>query len=276
MITEWVKEVATHPGDGQAHAQHHRHHRRRRAPRARAGPTRSRSSTPSTRSWASTSTRFAPQPQVARPARRTAATAARRSSRSRCTWCRPSPATRTSGCRSRGIGGIATWQDAAEFMLLGADQRAGLHRRHALRLPHRRGHDRRAVELDATRRASRPLGDFAAEPCRASRTGATSTSTTRSSREIDQQKCIGCEPLLRRLRGRRAPVDRGGRRPEGAARSSRRSASAATSACSSARCRAASPWTRSPTGRAPMSWRPYQEALGKGVACELPGERHPH
>jgi len=31
-----------------------------------------------------------------------------------------------------------------------------------------------------------------------------------------------------------------------------------------------------PTGRAPMSWRAYQEALGRGVACELPGERHAH
>ena len=27
-------------------------------------------------------------------------------------------------------------------------------------------------------------------------------------------------------------------------------------------------------GTAPMSWRAYQEALGKGVACEMPGERH--
>ena len=30
------------------------------------------------------------------------------------------------------------------------------------------------------------------------------------------------------------------------------------------------------TGRSPMSWRGYQEALGKGIACELPGERHSH
>src|SRR6266581_8244086 len=30
------------------------------------------------------------------------------------------------------------------------------------------------------------------------------------------------------------------------------------------------------TGRAAMSWRAYQEALGKGIACELPGERHSH
>lgn len=31
-----------------------------------------------------------------------------------------------------------------------------------------------------------------------------------------------------------------------------------------------------PTGRAPQSWRAYQEALGKGIACELPGERPTH
>jgi dihydropyrimidine dehydrogenase (NAD+) subunit PreA len=31
-----------------------------------------------------------------------------------------------------------------------------------------------------------------------------------------------------------------------------------------------------PTGRAPTSWRQYQDALGRGVACELPGERHSH
>jgi hypothetical protein len=30
------------------------------------------------------------------------------------------------------------------------------------------------------------------------------------------------------------------------------------------------------TGRAPMSWRAYQESLGKGIQCEMPGERHPH
>jgi len=29
-------------------------------------------------------------------------------------------------------------------------------------------------------------------------------------------------------------------------------------------------------GRAPLSWREYQEALGKGIACETPGERHSH
>ena len=31
-----------------------------------------------------------------------------------------------------------------------------------------------------------------------------------------------------------------------------------------------------PNGRVRMSWREYQDALGRGIACEMPGERHPH
>jgi dihydropyrimidine dehydrogenase (NAD+) subunit PreA len=30
------------------------------------------------------------------------------------------------------------------------------------------------------------------------------------------------------------------------------------------------------TGRPSQSWREYQEKLGRGIACEMPGERHPH
>jgi dihydropyrimidine dehydrogenase (NAD+) subunit PreA len=33
---------------------------------------------------------------------------------------------------------------------------------------------------------------------------------------------------------------------------------------------------RVPNGRAPQSWREYQEALGKGIHCEPPGERSQH
>ncbi len=36
----------------------------------------------------------------------------------------------TAGLPISGIGGITTWRDAAEFMALGAAQRAGLHRGH--------------------------------------------------------------------------------------------------------------------------------------------------
>jgi dihydroorotate dehydrogenase subfamily 1 len=45
-----------------------------------------------------------------------------------------------------GIGGIANWRDAAEFILLGSGT---VHGRDALWLSHRRGHDRRPHELDA-------------------------------------------------------------------------------------------------------------------------------
>ena len=64
-----------------------------------------------------------------------------------------------------GIGGITTWRDAAEFIALGAGTvqvcTAAMH----LRLQDRRGHDRRAVELDGreglshARRFPRPRGD---------------------------------------------------------------------------------------------------------------------
>ena len=50
------------------------------------------------------------------------------------------------------MGGITTWKDAAEFLLLGRRQPAGLYRRDALRLPHHRRPLRRAVELDGLER----------------------------------------------------------------------------------------------------------------------------
>ena len=99
MITEWVKEVATIPGHGQAHAQRHRCRRRSAARRCAAGPMHSRSSTRSTRSWAWTSKRSLPSRRSAVTAA-TAATAGRPSSRSRSTWWPPSPPIPRSRCRS--------------------------------------------------------------------------------------------------------------------------------------------------------------------------------
>ncbi len=66
----------------------------------------------------------------------------------------------TRGLPISGIGGITTWRDAAEFMALGCRQRAGLHRRHDLRLQDRRGDDRRPRAAGWTRRATRNLDDF--------------------------------------------------------------------------------------------------------------------
>jgi dihydropyrimidine dehydrogenase (NAD+) subunit PreA len=45
-----------------------------------------------------------------------------------------------------GIGGVANWRDAAEFILLGAC--TALHSADALGISHCRGHDRRAQKLD--------------------------------------------------------------------------------------------------------------------------------
>ena len=65
---------------------------------------------------------------------------------------RRSPATPAVTVPISGIGGIATWRDAAEFIALGRHQRAGVHGGHALRLPHRRGHDRRPRRTSSTTR----------------------------------------------------------------------------------------------------------------------------
>ena len=118
MITEWVKEVARTPGAREAHAQHHRHPRGRARRQAAAAPTRSPPSTPSTPSPASISTRSRRGPTSA-GSPRTAATAGRRSSRSRSTWCSRSRRDPEVGLPISGIGGISGWRDAAEFILLG-------------------------------------------------------------------------------------------------------------------------------------------------------------
>ena len=61
------------------------------------------------------------EPAASTAAARTVAIAGPRSSRSRCAWSARSRAIRNRpACRSPGIGGIATWRDAAEFMALGA------------------------------------------------------------------------------------------------------------------------------------------------------------
>ena len=63
---------------------------------------------------------FAPEPTIDGKGSM-AAIAARRSSRSRCTWSSEiARDTETRGLPISGIGGITTWRDAAEFMALGA------------------------------------------------------------------------------------------------------------------------------------------------------------
>ena len=59
-----------------------------------------------------------------------------------------------------GIGGISTWRDAVEFMLLGCGYGSGLHGRDALRLSRGRRHVRGPRELDAVERVSPRLKHF--------------------------------------------------------------------------------------------------------------------
>jgi dihydropyrimidine dehydrogenase (NAD+) subunit PreA len=74
----------------------------------------------------------------------------------------------------------------------GVHQRAGMHRGHALRVPHRRGHDRGTLELPG--REGHEVGE------RAAREGAAAYSewgdldlNYKVAAQIDPEKCIGCD-----------------------------------------------------------------------------------
>ena len=108
---------------------------------------------------------------------RTAACAARRSSRSRCRWSSEiarDPKTR--GLPISGIGGITTWRDAAEFIALGAGNVAGVHGGDDLRLQDRRGDDLRPRRVSWPPRAIGASRIFAAAPYPTSPIGNTSIS----------------------------------------------------------------------------------------------------
>jgi dihydropyrimidine dehydrogenase (NAD+) subunit PreA len=151
-----------------------------------------------------------------------------------------------------GIGGIGTWRDAAEFLALGLDEPAGVHRHHALRLPHRGRYERGPERLprqqghEVGQRAHRPLRPDAAEM---------ETLDLRWQRvaRIDYDKCIGCnlcyiacEDGAHQCIDLKAPQELGvglgpGRVPASPCRRcARKIASAATFAASSARSTTAS------------------------------------
>ncbi len=103
-----------------------------------------------------------------------------------------------------GIGGIETWQDAVEFLLVGATQRPGLHRRHALRLPDRRRHDRRAGRLprgEGPHLAGRPRREGPAADRRLGR----ARPLLRGEGPDRRGDVHPLQPLLPGLRGRRPP-----------------------------------------------------------------------
>jgi dihydropyrimidine dehydrogenase (NAD+) subunit PreA len=173
-----------------------------------------------------------------------------------------------------GIGGIATWQDAAEFLLLGASSvqvcTAIMH------------HGFRIVE-DLCDGLSNWMDDKGFRTL-ADLRGRSLPSVTEWSdldlnfkvvAEIDEAKCIGCHLCY-------VACEDGAHQSIELAAGQKVPRIIEEKCVGCNLCMLVCPVTgcitmrERPTGRAPMSWRQYQEALGRGVACEPPGERHPH
>ena len=175
-----VKEAAQRSGDREADPEHHRHS----LLRARGCARRRRRDLADQHDQQPDGRRprhVEPDPARRRQERRTAAIAGRRSSRSRSTWSATARAIEVDVPIS-GIGGIANWRDAVEFMLMGATNvqvcTAVMH--DGFRIVGR--HDRGPQQL--SRRARHRLGR--ARSSARHRTAfvdleRTSTSTTRSS-----------------------------------------------------------------------------------------------
>jgi dihydropyrimidine dehydrogenase (NAD+) subunit PreA len=173
-----------------------------------------------------------------------------------------------------GIGGIATWQDAAEFLLLGAssvqvctaimhygfriveDLADGLSNwmdeKGFRTLNDLRGRSLPRVtdwgELDLNFKVIAAIDERKCIGCRlcfvACEDGAHQSIALVEGQKVPdilEEKCVGCNLCMLVC-----PVE----------------------GCITMREVA--------TGRQPMSWRKYQEALGRGIACEMPGERHSH
>ena len=191
MITDWVKEVGAHAGAGEADAEHRRHPARWRARRRRGGADGL-----SAINTINSITGVDLDTLTPRPERRTAI-GARRLLRAGGEADRAAhgPADRGDprcGLPISGIGGMSSWRDAAEFILLGCGNACRSARRYALRLPHRRGHDRRPEELDGREGLSHHRRFPRPEPAAVTEWKHLDLNYKIVAR-IDQDKCIGCD-----------------------------------------------------------------------------------
>ena len=173
-----------------------------------------------------------------------------------------------------GIGGIATWQDAVEFLLLGASTvqvcTAIMH--YGFRMVEDMI-DGLANWMDT--RGFRTLADFRGKSLERVVDWGDLNLNFKVIAEIHSDKCIGCHLCYIACE-------------DGAHQSIRLTSGMKVPEIIEERCVGCNlcmlvcpvpgciAMKEMPTGRAPMSWRAYQEALGRGVACELPGERHAH
>ena len=173
-----------------------------------------------------------------------------------------------------GIGGIATWQDAAEFLLLGASNvqvcTAIMH--YGFRIVEDMA-DGLSNWMDE--RGFQTLADFRGRSLPRVTDWGDLNLNFKVIAEIHRDKCIGCHLCYVACEDgahQSIRLVEGGKVPE-----------IIDEKCVGCNlCMLVCPvqgcitMEHVQTGRAPMSWRQYQEALGKGVACEMPGERHPH
>jgi dihydropyrimidine dehydrogenase (NAD+) subunit PreA len=173
-----------------------------------------------------------------------------------------------------GIGGIATWQDAAEFLLLGASSvqvcTAIMH--YGFRIVEDLC-DGLANWMDA--KGFRTLQELRGRSLPNVTEWGELDLNFKVVAEIDERKCIGCRLCYVACEDgahQSIALEPGQKVP--------RILEEKCVGCNL--CMLVCPvqdcitMNERPTGRAPMSWRQYQDALGRGVACELPGERHSH
>jgi dihydropyrimidine dehydrogenase (NAD+) subunit PreA len=173
-----------------------------------------------------------------------------------------------------GIGGVASWQDAAEFLLLGASSvqvcTAIMH--YGFRIVEDMA-DGLSNWMDE--RGFATLEDVRGKSLERVKDWGDLNLNYKVIANIHEEKCIGCHLCYVACE-------------DGAHQSIRLVEGAKIPQILEDRCvgcnlcmlvcpvQGCITMDEIPTGRPATSWRQYQDALGKGETCELPGERHPH
>jgi dihydropyrimidine dehydrogenase (NAD+) subunit PreA len=173
-----------------------------------------------------------------------------------------------------GIGGVASWQDAAEFLLLGASAvqvcTAIMH--YGFRIVEDMV-DGLSRWMDA--KGFRDLGDVRGRSLDRVVDWGDLNLNFKVVAAIDHAKCIGCHLCYIACE-------------DGAHQSIRLARGAKVPEILEDRCvgcnlcmlvcpvQGCITMREVPSGREPLSWREYQDALGRGVRCEPPGERQAH
>jgi dihydropyrimidine dehydrogenase (NAD+) subunit PreA len=173
-----------------------------------------------------------------------------------------------------GIGGVASWSDAAEFLLLGASSiqvcTAIMH--YGFRIVEDMV-DGLANWMDE--RGFRTLAEVRGKSLPRVTEWGELNLNFKVIAEIHREKCIGCHLCYVACEDgahQSIRMVKGGKVPE-IIEEKCVGCNLCMLVCPIPGCIT---MKEIPTGRPATSWRQYQEALGKGIACEPPGERPPH